>query len=66
MGSDSSNTPRTCLVQPRLGVLTETFIEAHARHLPRPLVRLDCDPYPNHDEGGRPLAVLGRVASMAR
>jgi glycosyltransferase involved in cell wall biosynthesis len=43
-------------------VLTETFIEAHARHLPPPLFRLDCDPFPTHEENGRPLTSLGHAS----
>lgn len=47
--------PRTCIIQPRLGVLTETFIEAHRLHLPGVVMRLDCDPFPIVSENARPL-----------
>jgi colanic acid/amylovoran biosynthesis glycosyltransferase len=52
----------TCIVQPTLGVLTETFIEAHHRHLPGRLVRLYGKPFPLYDEDRRPLLVLGHPA----
>ena len=45
-----------CLAQPRLGVLTETFIDAHANGLPGPLVRLHGEPFPIWDGNGVPLA----------
>ena len=55
MTSADTGQPRTCIVQPRLGVLTETFIEAHRRYLPGAVLRLDCDPFPIISESGRPL-----------
>jgi glycosyltransferase involved in cell wall biosynthesis len=51
--------PRTCIIQPGLGVLTETFIEAHHRHLPNPVLRLHGKPFPLHDDAGRPVVALG-------
>lgn len=47
--------PAICIVQPKIGVLTETFIDAHYRHLRPPVIRLACDPFPVHTENGRPL-----------
>lgn len=44
-----------CIVQPKIGVLTETFIDTHFRYLKPPSFRLECDPYPSHTEDGRPL-----------
>ena len=51
--------PRICIIQPGLRVLTETFIEAHHRHLPNPVLRLHGEPFPLHDDAGRPLVTLG-------
>lgn len=48
-----------CIVQPRIGVLTETFIEAHFRRLPPPVSRIECDPFPCHSISGEPLFSLG-------
>lgn len=53
------DTTTVCIVQPRVGVLTETFIDAHYRHLRSPVFRLECDPYPSHSEDGWPLFSLG-------
>jgi glycosyltransferase involved in cell wall biosynthesis len=79
MGSRAEPTggraPRICIVQPRLGVLTETFIEAHRRHLPGVVMRLDCDPFPIATEDGEPLLsllhprvhrALGRLFGLSR
>lgn len=68
-GRADSNPPRTCIVQPRQGVLTETFIEAHALYLPRIALRLDCDPFPTQTSDGQPLVSLGHPTlhrSLAR
>lgn len=54
--------PAICIVQPRVGVLTETFIEAHFRHLTPPVSRLECDPFPTHSDDGDPLFSLGHRA----
>ena len=51
--------PAICIVQPRVGVLTETFIEAHFRRLPPPVSRLECDPFPSHSDDGEPLFSFG-------
>lgn len=59
LGRPESGPPRTCIVQPRLGVLTETFIEAHACYLPGVALRLDCDPFPTRTGDGRPLISIG-------
>ncbi len=45
-----------CIAQPRVGLLTETFIEAHVQGLPGPVVRLHGEPFPLWDGDGRPLA----------
>ena len=51
--------PAICIVQPRLGTLTETFIDAHYRCLAPPVLRLECDPYPSHSHEGQPLLSFG-------
>jgi colanic acid/amylovoran biosynthesis glycosyltransferase len=51
-----------CIIQPRIGELTETFIEAHFRRTSHRVLRLECDPYPTHTATGRPLAHLGHTS----
>ena len=57
--AEDTSGPYTCIIQPRIGLLTETFIEAHYRDIRFPVFRLECEPFPTHTQNGRPLVYLG-------
>ena len=53
-------------MQPRLGVLTETFIEAHHRHLPNTVLSLHGEPFPFRDLPVESKLLLGEVVAGDR